>query len=425
MDRDLVMRGQRAVLARIAQGATLREVLTGVAEYAELCTPTMLASILYYEPATGRLRRGGHHTLPDAFADAVDGLEPGPGAASCGTAAFRRERVVSFDVKVDPLWGAFRDFAALHGIRSAWSTPLLSSSDGSLLGVFGMYYPDTREPSPADLELVDHFTHLAAIAIERQRRDDALRESERQRHQGLLATVAGLAHELNTPLGVALTAESLFTEELDAMRGRAPDSDVESLAATAALMRTNLAQAAELLRSFRGSVLEQSFDAARTFDPAAHVRGVVEALTPLTDARGLRIALTITGAAPLAVRCAPGRLAQVINNLVVNAATHAYGPAGGPLTITVGPATVDPDKVEIVVRDEGVGMGAEQRRRCFEPFYTTRRLEGGAGRGLFIVKHIVEHELGGKLLLDSDVGRGARWTIIVPRAKADGADRAS
>ena len=162
-------------------------------------------------------------------------------------------------------------------------------------------------------------------------------------------------------------------------------------------------------------------------------------ITPLTDtaivegevmdhgivADAIRQTLAATGAAPLAVRCAPGRRAPVINNLVVNAATHAYGPAGGPLTITVGPATVDPDKVEIVVRDEGVGMGDEQRRRCFEPFYTTRRLEGGAGLGLFIVKHIVEHELGGTLLLDSDVGRGARWTIIVPRAKADGADRAS
>ena len=215
---ESILSGQRAILAQLANGLPLRDILNGIARYSEDATPDMLASILYYEPESGKLRRGGHHTLPDAFADAVDGLEPGPCAGSCGTAAFQRERVVSYDVQVDPLWEAFREFAATHGIRSAWSTPLISPVDDSLLGVFGMYYPDTRNPSAGDLDLVDHFTHLAAIAIELHRREMALRESERQRHQGLIATVAGLAHEINTPLGDALTAESFLDEAINELQ---------------------------------------------------------------------------------------------------------------------------------------------------------------------------------------------------------------
>ena len=420
-----VLRGQRAVLAQIAEGAKLRDVLDSVARYSELTTPSMVASILYYEPATGKLRRGGHHTLPDAFADTVDWLVPGPAAGSCGTAAFRRERVISFDVQTDPLWAAFREFAASHNIRSAWSTPLLSPVDGSLLGVFGMYYPDTREPSSDDLELVDHFTHLAAIAIERERRDAALRESERQRHQGLLATVAGLAHELNTPLGIALTAESLLSEELDEAAAKPESLDPARIRQSAELVRGNLQRAAELLRNFRASVLEHSHDELRDVDLAGQAQAAVEAVRPVTDARKVRVDVQATSGTGQVVRGAPVRVAQVVTNLVLNAATHAYGDAGGAVTVSVGPSTLHPDKVELVVRDEGRGMSEAERLRCTEPFFTTRRAEGGAGLGLFLVKHIVEAELGGTLLLDTAPGKGTRITALLPRTSGGAAQSAS
>lgn len=422
IESETVLRGQRAVLAQIAAGAPLREVLSNIARYSELCTPEMQASILFFEPETGRLRRGGHHHLPDAFADAVDGLEPGPAAGSCGTAAFRRERVVSFDVQVDPLWTAFREFAASHNIRSAWSTPLLSPSDGSLLGVFGMYYPDTREPSEQDLEMVDHFTHLAAISIERQRRDAALRESERQRHRGLLATVAGLAHELNTPLGIALTAESLLTEEIDEAAG-AGLADTRRLRAPTGMIRANLERASELVRSWRSMILEESFDDVREIAVTDHVERVLESLRPATDARSLTVTVRRSEGVPVTLRASPVRLSQVVTNLVINAATHAYGPEGGALTISVGPSKSHPGRVDIIVQDEGRGMNEEQRQRCTEPFFTTNRAQGSAGLGLFLVKHIVEAEQHGALLLDTEVGKGVRWTLALPRAASEALER--
>jgi diguanylate cyclase (GGDEF)-like protein len=189
LSADQLLVGQQRVLELLARGASLRETLTAIARFSEEAIPTMLASVLVYDPLTNSLRKGGYGRLPDSFADGIDGLTPGPLMGSCGTAAFRGERVITTDVQSDPLWAAFRDFAAGYGIASSWSTPL-KDAQGKLLGVFGMYYADQRAPSKDDLDLVDHFSHLAAMAVERWRHD-----AERER----LATrdgLTGLANRL-------------------------------------------------------------------------------------------------------------------------------------------------------------------------------------------------------------------------------------
>lgn len=182
LSADRLLAAQREVLSLVARGASVHETLSAIARFFESVLPEMRASVLICEPTTRSLRKGGWGCLPSELIEVVDGLVPGPVAGSCGTAAFRRERVISVDVTSDPLWGAFRDFAASHGIRSAWGSPILSA-DGALLGAFGMYYGDCRVPSAAELSVADHFVHLAAIAIERHRFDA---ERDRQStHDGL------------------------------------------------------------------------------------------------------------------------------------------------------------------------------------------------------------------------------------------------
>ena len=192
-----LLQGQQRILEMVAGGESLERSLQAIAGFSEACLPEMLASILYYDPYEKRLRRGGYGQLPDSFQAAVDGLVPGPKAGSCGTCAFRAQRVVSEDVFTDPLWDDFHDFCRTYRIRSAWSSPLISPHDQSLLGVFGMYYPDSRLPSAADLELVDHMTHLATLAAERHRRD------EERRRQALEDALTGLGnrHLLQTQAG--------------------------------------------------------------------------------------------------------------------------------------------------------------------------------------------------------------------------------
>lgn len=166
---EALLAAQQRVLARVAGNAPLADSLAEIARFAEACIPGMSGSILYFDHRAGQLRRGGYGKLPESFADTVDGLVPGPAAGSCGTCAYRGERVISEDVFTDALWDGFHPLCREYGIRSAWSTPLTSSRDGSVLGVFGMYHPEVRVPTEADLRLVDHFVHLAAIAAERYR----------------------------------------------------------------------------------------------------------------------------------------------------------------------------------------------------------------------------------------------------------------
>ncbi len=166
-----LLEAQQRVLSILASSAPLADALSEIARFAEACIPGMFGSILYYDAHRGALRRGGYGALPDSFAAVVDGLVPGPAAGSCGTCAYRNERVISVDVFVDPLWDGFHDLCRQYGIRSAWSSPLQSSRDGSLLGVFGMYHPEPRIPSEEELKVVDYFVHLAAIAAQRHRDD--------------------------------------------------------------------------------------------------------------------------------------------------------------------------------------------------------------------------------------------------------------
>ena len=120
-----MLAGQRRVLELIARGAPPIDTLSAVAKFAEEIIPGLLASILAFDRVDGVLRRGGYASLPASFAEAVDGLVPGPATGSCGTAAFRREQVISDDIANDPLWAGFHEFAESYGIAAGWSLRLL------------------------------------------------------------------------------------------------------------------------------------------------------------------------------------------------------------------------------------------------------------------------------------------------------------
>jgi diguanylate cyclase (GGDEF)-like protein len=187
-DEAAMLAGQRRVLELIARGAPPIDTLSAVAKFAEEMIPGVLASILAYDRVDGVLRRGGYASLPPSFAEAVDGLVPGPAAGSCGTAAHRREQVISDDIATDPLWNGFHEFAESYGIAAGWSTPLLGADDGELLGVFGMYYRAPRRPTEAELAIVTDLASLATIALQRHH------EEERQRREALNDPLTGLAN---------------------------------------------------------------------------------------------------------------------------------------------------------------------------------------------------------------------------------------
>jgi|GEM_PF-358008 len=175
---EALLDGQKRILERIIQGEPLPEVLTFLCRtIEELSQGEMLASVLLLDADGVHLRHGAAPSLPEAYIQAVDGVALGPSVGSCGTAAYRREPVFVSDIASDPLWAPYAHLALPHGLRACWSSPILSSS-AEVLGTFAIYYRQARQPSPHDLRVVDIVARTVAIAIERSRAEQALRESE-------------------------------------------------------------------------------------------------------------------------------------------------------------------------------------------------------------------------------------------------------
>lgn len=168
---------QSRVLEMIAANASLSEVLTSLVLLMEGQANGLRCSILLLNPDGKHVRHGAAPNLPEAYVKAVDGAPIGPKNGSCGTAMYLRKPVVVKDVMTDPLWADYRKLAEICGLRACWSTPILSPH-GDVLGSFAMYREETRGPHPEELRLTQIATHIAGIAIERQRVQETLRERD-------------------------------------------------------------------------------------------------------------------------------------------------------------------------------------------------------------------------------------------------------
>jgi PAS domain S-box-containing protein len=194
---EALLAGENQILEMVATGRPLVVILDGLCRIVDKLRDNSLASILLIDPNGSCLRRGAGPSFPEAFMAAVDGIEIGPCVGSCGTAAFRKEQVIVSDIATDPLWANYRELALAYGLRAGWSTPILSS-DGSVLGVFGIYGREPRSPTPQHQQIIKQITHLASVAIERKRAAESLGASEllaRGQLDALTHTLDALARE--------------------------------------------------------------------------------------------------------------------------------------------------------------------------------------------------------------------------------------
>jgi PAS domain S-box-containing protein len=233
--------------------------------------------------------------------------------------------------------------------------------------------------------------------------------------------VAGVAHEVNNPVGISLTVASALERKTamfsaDVERGELRRSTLNEYLSTSrdasSQLVANLNRAAELIQSFKQVAADRNYSDQRTFDLADLTEQVVMSLRP-----GLRkhnLTLNVECQPSLVMNSYPGPYGQVLTNLFLNSVAHAF-PDGRPGLIDIQVRESGKDNVEIIFSDNGCGMSLDVRRRAFDPFFTTRRDQGGTGLGLHIVYSIVTNRLGGRLDLDSEQGSGTRIQIILPR----------
>jgi signal transduction histidine kinase len=248
-----------------------------------------------------------------------------------------------------------------------------------------------------------------------------------ERLAALGGLVAGVAHEVNNPIGISLTVASSFarrTDQFDAeMRSSTPlrrsqlEEFVRSSRDASQQLVGNLHRAAELIQSFKQVAVDRSHAERRQFSLSEATDQIIASLRPVLKRSPITLSVDVPEG--LVVDGFPGSYGQILTNLFLNAANHAF-PDGRSGAITISAKPRGNDDIEIIFADNGAGMTPDVQRQAFDPFFTTRRNEGGTGLGLHIVYNLVTQQLGGRMMLESRLGQGTTFRIIMPRAARRG-----
>lgn len=251
-----------------------------------------------------------------------------------------------------------------------------------------------------------------------QRARDELVQAEKMASLGSL--VAGVAHELNTPIGNALVSASALSDLSTEFGQRYARGDlrrssleeyVRQCQEGSMLTQRSLLRASELVQSFKQVAVDQSSERRRRFDLAATLHEIVETLRPNVKEQPWQIALDVPSG--ITMDSYPGPLGQVLINLVMNALLHAFeGRASGRVLLQ---AKVPEGGILVLsCQDDGCGIAPENMPRVFDPFFTTRLGQGGSGLGLSIVYQLVTQVLQGEISVQSSVGHGTVFTLRMP-----------
>lgn len=299
----------------------------------------------------------------------------------------------------------------------------------------------------ADLDLLAFMASHVAVAIARMQADRKLRATKElleeqnaalntaltqlQQAQGELVRqeklaslgglVAGVAHEINTPLGICVTATSHLVEELRLTREELANGEMteDSLGnffdivdQSLRIMTTNTQRAAALVRSFKQVAVDQSSGDIRSFNMRNYLNEVLLSLQPKLKGRPVKVEVDCPH--DLVLDSYPGAVSQIVTNMVVNSLVHGFErEQAGKIDIR---AALEGETVTLSYADDGAGMDKESLDKLFDPFFTTRRGSGGSGLGAHILFNLVTGALGGTVHVDSAPGQGLRYELRFPRS---------
>ncbi|MCA1858217.1 GAF domain-containing protein [Massilia oculi] len=342
--------------------------------------------------------------------------------------------------------GLVREPLGNTGIASWMGAPMLVHDQP-----YGVLVVQSYDPSvvytKVELDLLAFMASHVAVALARMQADrrirktkealeaqnaalnEALRklqeaQSELVRQEKLASLgglVAGVAHEINTPLGICVTATSHLVQELKLTReelaaGEMTEDSLQSffdiVDQSLRIMTTNTQRAASLVRSFKQVAVDRASGDIRHFNLCAYLNEVLLSLQP--KFKGRKVKVEVDCPSDLVLDSSPGAVSQILTNMVMNSLLHGFehGQAG---TIVVR-ARLEGEQVVFDYADDGVGMDQETLGKLFDPFFTTKRGTGGSGLGAHILHNLVTGALGGTVKADSAPGEGLRYQLRFPRS---------
>ncbi|MCA6574201.1 MAG: CHASE2 domain-containing protein [Pseudanabaena sp.] len=270
----------------------------------------------------------------------------------------------------------------------------------------------------AELAIYQKNTELANTLKELKTTQKQLVESEK--YASLGSMVAGIAHEVNTPVGNSLLAASILeqaTQQFDEAfsRGELKKSSLQAYLDKAKIsseiLLSNLQRAAELIQNFKQVAVDQSSLEQRSFSVKDYIEKILISLDPQIKYTPHQV--FVQGDSGIMIQSFPGALSQIVTNLVMNSLTHAYHGLEkvGHLQFEVKQQNC---KVIIVYSDDGKGIPAESLPKIFDPFFTTARNSGGSGLGLHIIYNLITQNLKGNIICKSEIGSGTKFIITLP-----------
>ena len=440
---EVLNQAKNELLEMVATGQPLMPVLNRLTAVIESQFDGLYCTVLLLDLDGRRIHVGAGPRMPAEYLKALEGAEIGPTAGSCGTAMFDDRLVVVDNILTHPLWQNYRDLASPYGFRACWSAPI-HGPDRHVIGSFAMYYREVRRPTSEELSALNTASHLAGIAIDQERRAEErrraaqwLEEQVQARTAELLAAqdelvnsrklaalgrlFAGIAHEMNTPLGNALLSASALqagsASLAERLSGGAPlrrqelADWISQTRIGTELVEKNVDRALRLVNRFK-QLTDGSGGAQRSrLDlHAAVLQAWARVQTHLSVAQ---VQLSCDVPAGFILDTQAEVLQQVLEQLLENACLHAFG-AGAPGLIRVSARRASNARLTLEVRDNGVGMPAADVARAFEPFFSTTFGQGGSGLGLFVAHSLVASLLGGSLQLDSQPGEGTVARLDLP-----------
>ncbi len=232
--------------------------------------------------------------------------------------------------------------------------------------------------------------------------------------------VAGITHDINTPVGIGVTATSFLEERLNQLEQAYQDKNLSPKALeefinearqSTSLLSSNLARASELVASFKQIAVDQASEAVRTINMKEYLGEVIRSLNP--KLKKTRHHINLECPDDLVLNTPAGAISQIFTNLIMNSLIHGFeGIHSGQIDIQV---KEEGDRVDIIFKDNGRGVSPEQLGKLFDPFFTTKRDQGGSGLGTHITFNLVKQTLGGEIEVSSTQGEGLRYHIVIPK----------
>lgn len=459
-NRSIIEQGRANALDLLVSGGSLEDVASAMLEGIELAHGSMRCAVLLVNPDTISLSPLVAPNLPPKFVASLENFPIGEASGCCGAAVFNRAPVFVDNVYTHPNWENARPDARKAGVHACWSYPLISP-DGEIYGSLAAFFTETRSPTDEEIDALEYEAKILSIIIERSRNVQAIKQSnaeletrvkertrelseanmllnkaleqrnevrlqllEMENMAALGTMMSSLTHEINTPIGVAITASTYLKamqEKSMAMfkENKLKRSDLEAFYSeceeASDIIERNLQRTSQLIRTFKQLSVDQHSQEARPLNLCSYIDEVLLSLKPRLKRFGHTFCIDVN--ANLEIRSNPGALSQILINLIMNSAQHAFE-AGERGHITI-KARLEMDSqvnqfLILEYFDNGKGMNEHTMSNIYKPFFTSARHNGGTGLGMHICYNLAVEALHGSIDCESVVGKGTKITLRFP-----------